>query len=79
MMMDSAGVQAERMRKFLLTRAERFKYRTLYFTESAIIGSKGFVQEVFDEIKHLLGSKDEREFTPVVGVESVYSMKKLQG
>ena len=77
--MDSALVQAERMKKFLLTRAQRFKYRTRYFTDSGIIGSKAFVQEVFDGVKHLLGSKDERRFTPVAGVKGVYSMKKLQG
>ncbi|MDD4648614.1 MAG: hypothetical protein PHO79_01140 [Desulfoplanes sp.] len=77
--MDSALVQAERIKKYLLTRAERFKYRTRYFTDSGIIGSKAFVQEAFDGIKHLLGSKDERRFTPVAGVKGMYSMKKLQG
>ena len=77
--MDAALVQAERMKKFLLTRTERFKYRTRYFTDSGIIGSKAFVREVFDEVKHLLGSKDERRFTPVAGVKGMYSMKKLQG
>jgi len=35
------------------------------------------VQEVFDQIKHLLGSKDERKFTFVGGVAGVYSMKRL--
>ena len=78
MVMNSALVQAERMRRFLLTRAERFKYRTRYFTDSGIIGSKAFVQEVFDGVKHLLGSKDERQFTPVAGVKGVYSMKRLK-
>ena len=77
--MDAALVQSERMKKFLLTRTERFKYRTRYFTDSGIIGSKAFVREVFDEVKHLLGSKDERRFTPVAGMKGIYSMKKLQG
>ncbi len=39
--------------------------------------SKDFVQEVFDQVKHLLGSKAERKFTSVGGVEGLYSMKRL--
>jgi hypothetical protein len=35
------------------------------------------VQDVFDQVKHLLGSKDERKFTPVGGVDGVYPMKRL--
>jgi len=35
------------------------------------------VAEVSDGVKHLLDSKDERRFTPVGGVEGVYSMKRL--
>ena len=38
---------------------------------------KEFVGEVFDQVKSLLGSKDERRFTPVGGVEGLYSMKRL--
>ena len=46
-------------------------------TLSGIIGSKEFVAEVFDGVKHLLNSKDERRFTPVGGMDGVYSMKRL--
>ena len=43
-----------------------------------VLVSKGFVQEVFDGVKHLLGSKDEQKFTPVAGVKGMYLMKKLR-
>jgi len=34
--------------------------------------------EIFcHQVKHLLTSKGERKFTPVGGVEGVYSMKRL--
>ena len=72
-------VNRERRRKYTMSRSDRFRYRTRYFTDAGIIGSKEFVGEVFDQIKHLLGSKDERTFTPVEGVDGVYSMKKLTG
>jgi len=70
-------VDRERKRRYTISRADRFRYRSRYFTDAGIIGSKEFVAEVFDQVKHLLGSKNERKFTPVGGVEGVYSMKRL--
>ena len=76
---DQKVVDRERKRKFKVSRADRFRSRSRYFTDAGIIGSKEFVGEVFDKVKHLLGSKDERKFTPVSGVDGVYSMKRLSG
>ena len=75
--MDQKVVHKQRKRNFKLGRAERFRNRSRYFTEAGVIGSKEFVGEVFERVKHLLGSKDERKFTPVSGIDGVYSMKKL--
>ena len=74
---DENIVDKARKRKYKISRVDRFRYRCRYFTDAGIIGGKDFVQEVFDQVKHLLGSKDERRFTPVGGVEGVYSMKRL--
>ena len=70
-------VRRERRRKYRISRVDRFRHRTRYFTDAGIIGSKEFVGEVFDRIKHLLASKNERRFTPVDGLDGVYSMKRL--
>ncbi len=75
--MDKRIVEKARKKGYRISRAERFRYHCRYFTDSGIIGGKDFVQEVFDQVKHLLGSKDERKFTPVSGVDGVYSMKRL--
>ncbi len=72
-------VEKARKKGYKISRVERFRYRCRYFTDSGVIGGKDFVQEVFDQVKHLLGSKDERKFTPVGGVEGLYSMKRLGG
>jgi len=74
---DQKVVNRERRRKYKVSRTERFLYRSRYFTDSGIIGSKEFVGEVFDRVKHMLRSKDERRFTPVGGIGGVYSMKRL--
>jgi hypothetical protein len=74
---DANIVNTERKRNYRIRRVDRFMNRTRYFTDAGIIGSKEFVGEVFDQVKHLLRSKDERRVTPVGGVEGVYSMKRL--
>jgi hypothetical protein len=58
-------VEQERKKNYRLSRADVFRHRCRYFSDSGIIGSKEFVGEVFDGVKHLLASKDERRFTPV--------------
>jgi len=75
---DQGIVERERRRKYRVGRAERFLHRSRYFTDSGIIGSKEFVGEVFDRVKHLLGSQGRRRFKPVSGLNGIYSMKRLQ-
>jgi len=75
--MDPKIVQKERKKNFELKRFELFCYRTRYFSDAGILGSKEFVSEVFDQVKHLLNSKDERKFTSLAGAKGVYSMKRL--
>ena len=77
--MDPKIVKKERKKHFELKRFELFCYRTRYFSDAGILGSKEFVQEVFDQVKHLLQSKDTRTFTSLAGAEGVYSMKRLRG
>ena len=76
--MDAGIVARERKKNFELKRLELFSFRARYFTEAGIMGSKEFVQEVFDQVKHLLSSKDERKFTLIGGIGRVYSMKSLK-
>jgi REP element-mobilizing transposase RayT len=76
--MDAKIVARERKKNFALKRFELFSFRARYFTDAGIMGSKEFVQEVFDQVKHLLDSKNERRFTPVGGIGGVYSMKSLK-
>ena len=74
---DKKVVERERKRKYMVSRVDRFLCRTRYFTDAGIIGSKEFVGEVFDQVKHMLRSKNVRRFKPVEGVGGVYSMKRL--
>ena len=67
----------ERRRGFELSRSDRFRYRTRYFTDSGIIGSKEFVAEHYQRFKDLFMSKHEKKPKPIKGLDGIYSLKWL--
>jgi putative transposase len=67
----------ERRREFQLSKSDRFRYRTRYFTDSGIIGSKVFVAENYQRFKHLFFSKHEKKPKPIKGLDGMYSLKRL--
>ena len=70
-------LEKERNREFELSRNDRFRYRTRYFTDSGIIGSKEFVFSNYQRFKHLFYSKHEKKPKPIKGLEGLYSLKRL--
>jgi len=74
---DDKVVAKERKKEFEISRISRFRYRTRYFTDSGIIGSKEFVAENYQRFKHLFYSKHEKKPKPIKGLEGMYSLKRL--
>ena len=74
---DANVVAKERKKDFEISRISRFRYRTRYFTDSGIIGSKEFVSENYQRFKHLFHSKHEKTPKPIKGLEGMYSLKRL--
>lgn len=70
-------LKKERSRAFELSKSDRFRYRTRYFTDSGIIGSKEFVSENYQRFKHLFYSKHEKKPKPIKGLNGIYSLKRL--
>jgi hypothetical protein len=52
-------------------------YRSRYFTDSGIIGSKEFVLSNYQRFKHLFNSKHEKKPKPIKGLDGIYSLKRL--
>jgi putative transposase len=75
--LDPEIVSEERGKEFRVTRLERFKYRTRYFTDSGIIGGKTFVLETYRKVKDSFPSKKEKIPKPVAGLNGIYSLKRL--
>jgi putative transposase len=70
-------VSKQRKRDFEISRINRFRHRTRYFTDSGIIGSKQFVAENYQRFRHLFHSKNEKKPKPIKGLEGMYSLKRL--
>ncbi len=70
-------LEEERRRAFELSKSDRFRYRTRYFTDSGIIGTKEFVATNYQRFKHLFNSKHEKKPKPIRGLEGMYSLKRL--
>jgi hypothetical protein len=70
-------LEKERNREFEISRSDRFRYRTRYFTDSGIIGSKEFVSTNYQRFKHLFYSKHEKKPKPINGLDGMYSLKRL--
>ena len=74
---DKDIVEHERGNDFELKRIRRFRYRTRYFTDSGIIGTKEFVSKTYVRFKHHFNSKNEKKPKPIKGLSGVYSLKRL--
>jgi putative transposase len=70
-------LEKECKRDFELSRSDRFRYRTRYFTDSGVIGSKEFVSKTYMRFKHVFHSRHEKKPKAVKGLEGIYSLKRL--
>jgi REP element-mobilizing transposase RayT len=70
-------VEKERSRDFKITRPMRFRYRTRYFTDSGIIGTKEFVSETYQRFKAIYPSAREKLPKAISGLDGLYSLKRL--
>ena len=74
---DPRVLSKEKKKSFKITKASRLLYRTRYFTDSGIIGSKEFVSVNYQRFKHLFACKYEKKPKPIQGLSGIYSLKRL--
>jgi hypothetical protein len=70
-------VEKERKKEFKINKVDRFRYRTRYFTDSGIIGTKEFVATNYHRFKDIFISKREKIPKAVAGLDGIYSLKRL--
>ena len=74
---DEKVVEKERDKGFELSKINRFTYRTRYFSDSGIIGTKAFVSRLYQKFKHIFQTKKEKIPRHISGLDGIYSLKRL--
>ena len=74
---DSDIIEKERQKDYEISWIDRFMYRSRYFTDSGIIGTKGFVSRNYRRFKEKFMSKQEKIPKPVAGLDGIFSLKRL--
>jgi len=72
-----AVVEKERIKAFKISKVDRFRYKTRYFTDSGIIGTKEFVSTNYHRFKDIFMSKREKIPKAIAGLDGIYSLKRL--
>lgn len=70
-------LEKEQKREFKLNEFDRFRHKTRYFIDSGIIGSKEFVDQMYQRFKHHFISKKEKRPKKIKGLDEIYSLKNL--
>jgi len=60
-----------------MTPMDRLRFKTRYFTDSGIIGTKSFVSRYYEMFKDNFSSKNAKKPKKVTGLNGVYSLKRL--
>ncbi len=70
-------LEKERKKDFKITRLDRFLFKTRYFTDSGIIGTKEFVDIHYQYFKDYFQAKKDKIPQAVSGLNGVFSLKRL--
>ena len=74
---DSDIIEKERQKDYEIRRIDRFVYPSRDFTDSGIIGTKGFVSRNYRRFKDKFMSKREKIPKRIAGLDGIFSLKRL--
>ncbi|VVS93489.1 transposase [Desulfoluna spongiiphila] len=70
-------LEKEAAADFNLPRVQRFRYRSRYFTDSGIIGSRAFVETTYGMFKDRFQTRRDKIPEAIEGIDGMYSLKRL--
>jgi len=75
--LDPKMVKKERKKGYRLTVADRLRYKTRYFTDAGVIGTKEFVARHSRKFHDHFACKQEKKPRKVEGLDGIFSLKRL--
>ena len=70
-------LEKQRSKGFRINSLDCLKFRSRYFTDSAIIGSRKFVSETYLQFQDLFAHRKTKKPVPIRGLDAVYSLRRL--
>ena len=70
-------IKRERDKDYKLTTIDRLRFKTRYFADSGIIGTKGFVSHYYEMLKGCFNTRNEKKPKKISGLDGIYSLKRL--
>ena len=77
MSINEAVIEKERDKNYKLISMDRLRFKTRYFTDSGIIGTKGFVSHYYEMFKGCFNTNNEKNPKKISGLDGIYSLKRL--
>ena len=77
MSINAIVIKKERGKDYKLTSVDRLRFRTRYFADSGIIGTKGFVSHYYEIFKWCFNARNEKKPKKISGLDGIYSLKRL--
>jgi len=77
MSINEVIIKKERDNDYKLTSIDRLRFKTRYFTDSGIIGTKGFVSHYYEMFKGCFNTSKEKKPKEISGMDGIYSLKRL--
>ena len=74
---NEAVIKKERDKDYKLTSIDRLRFKTRYFTDSGIIGTKGFVARYYEMFKGCFNTSNEKKPKKISRLDGIYSLKRL--
>lgn len=75
--LDKEILEKQRLRGFNISSLERIKYRSRYFSHSAFLGSKSFVQYHYRNFKEHFNHQKSKSPIPIRGMDGLFSLRSL--
>jgi hypothetical protein len=70
--LDKKLLEEGQRREFKLPAGRRMLYRTRYFTDSGIIGSREYVRRFYRAVQDRFAAKRDKISKPIVGLDGIY-------
>ena len=70
-------LEKQQKKGFKISSLDHLKFRSRYFTDSAVIGSKAFIEEKYSQFEEIFSHRKRKKPVRIRGMGEVFSLRRL--